>query len=171
VLSARNDTVQEAQLRATEAELIGEFVQRARQVQPRGQVILSENRASSEDVVLENGDRIVIPANSNLVSINGEVLFPNATVFNRDSTAMDYIAQAGGFTQRADDSRVIIRRPNGSITQLEGRELKRARSEYIKSGDEILVMPAVDTKRLQYNKDIIEIIYQLALSAGVVLSI
>ncbi len=171
VLSARNDTVQEAQLRATEAELIGEFVQRARQVQPRGQVILSENRASSEDVVLENGDRIVIPADSNLVSINGEVLFPNATVFNKDSTAMDYIAQAGGFTQRADDSRVIIRRPNGSIKQLEGRGLKRTGAEYINSGDEILVMPAVDTKQLQYNKDIIEIIYQLALSAGVVLSI
>ena len=170
VLSARNDTVQEAQLRAREAELVSQFVQRARQVQPKGQVILGEIDAA-RDVVLENGDRIVIPANSNLVSVNGEVLFPNATVFDRASNAMDYIAQAGGFTQRADDSRVIIRRPNGSISQLEGRGLKRAGSEYVKSGDEILVMPAVDTKRLQYNKDIIEIIYQLALSAGVVLSI
>ncbi len=170
VLSARNDTVQEAQLRASEAELVSQFVQRARQVQPRGQVILGES-GTARDVVLENGDRIVIPASSNLVSVNGEVLFPNATVFNQNSNAMDYIAQAGGFTQRADDSRVIIRRPNGSISQLEGRGLKRAGSEYVNSGDEILVMPAVDTKRLQYNKDIIEIIYQLALSAGVVLSI
>jgi len=170
VLSARNDTVQEAQLRASEAELVSQFVQRARQVQPRGQVILGES-GTARDVVLENGDRIVIPASSNLVSVNGEVLFPNATVFNQNSNAMDYIAQAGGFTQGADDSRVIIRRPNGSISQLEGRGLKRAGSEYVNSGDEILVMPAVDTKRLQYNKDIIEIIYQLALSAGVVLSI
>ena len=170
VLSARNDTFQEAQLRSQEAELVAQFVQRARQVQPRGQVILGESSAV-RDVVLENGDRIVIPASSNLVSVNGEVLFPNATVFDQESTALDYIAQAGGYTQRADDSRVILRKPNGSILQLEGRGLKRHGSEYVESGDEILVMPAVDTKRLQYNKDIIEIIYQLALSAGVVLSI
>ncbi|MEQ9022930.1 MAG: polysaccharide biosynthesis/export family protein [Pseudomonadales bacterium] len=170
VLSARNNTIQEAQLRTQEAELILQFVERARQIQPRGQVIIG-NTNSAQDLVLENGDRLVIPATSNLISVSGEILFPNATVYGEDKSALDYINQAGGFTQRADDTRVIIRRPSGAVTELAGRDLKRSGNKYIQSGDEILVMPAVDTKQMQYTTDIIQIIYQLALSAGVVLSI
>jgi len=170
VLSARNNTIQEAQLRTQEAELILQFVERARQVQPRGQVIIGDS-SSAQDLVLENGDRLVIPATSNLIAVSGEILFPNATIYGQDKSVLDYINQAGGFTQRADDTRVIIRRPSGAVAELAGRNLKRSGNKYIQSGDEILVMPAVDTKQMQYTSDIIQIIYQLALSAGVVLSI
>jgi len=170
VLSARNDTIEEAQLRTQEAKLVLQFVERARSIEPLGQVILGDTD-SAQNVVLESGDRIVIPAISNLVIINGEVLFPNATVHKDELSALDYIAMSGGFTQRADDSRVILRKPDGSVSELKGKYLKKSGRNYVASGDEILVLPAVDTKNLQYTKDIIQIIYQLALSAGVVLSI
>ena len=170
VLSARNDTVEEAQLRTQEAQLYLQFVERARTIEPKGQVVLGETD-SALDVTLENGDRILIPPLSNLIAINGEVLFPNATVYHNELSALDYIDMSGGFTQRADDSRVIIRKPNGSVFELKGRALKKSNGKYVTAGDEILVLPDVDTKNLQYRKDIIQIIYQLALSAGVVLSI
>lgn len=169
-LSARSDTVEEAQLRTQEAKLILQFVERARSIEPLGQVILGDTN-SALDVVLEGGDRIVIPAKSNLVSINGEVLFPNATVHKDNLSVLDYVSMSGGFTQRADDSRVILRKPDGSVSELKGRALKKSGGKYVSSGDEILVLPAVDTKNLQYTKDIFQIVYQLALSAGVVLSI
>ena len=41
----------------------------------------------------------------------------------------------------------------------------------IEPGDELMVLPDVDVKSLQHAKDIFQIIYQLALSAGVVLKI
>lgn len=170
VLSARNDTVEEAQLRTQEAQLVLQFIDRARAVKPKGQVVLG-NTDSALDVTLENGDRIVIPALSNLVAINGEVLFPSATVYRDHLSALDYIKMSGGFTQRADDARIILRKPSGLISELSKKQLKKAAGHYVTSGDEILVLPAVDTKNLQYTKDIIQIIYQLALSAGVVLSI
>ncbi len=170
VLSARSDTIEEAQLRTQEARLVLQFVERARQIQPRGQVVLGD-ASPSLDIVLENGDRIVIPTHSHLVSINGEVLFPSATVYQDDLSALEYIDMSGGFTQRADDSRVIVRRQNGSVKELSARNMKRSGAGHIQAGDEILVMPSVDAKRMQYAKDIFQIVYQLALSTGVVLSI
>lgn len=170
VLTARNDTIAEAQLRSQEAELILKFVARARNIQPLGQVVLSNNEAA-QNIIIENGDRIVVPAQSNLVSINGEVLFPNATIYQDDLSALDYINMSGGYSQRSKDARVIIRKPNGVTLELSDSQRKRSGNNLIAAGDEILVIPAVDTKTMQRTKDIIQVIYQLALSAGVVLSI
>lgn len=168
VLTARSNTNEEAQLRTQEAELVLRFIERARSIEPKGQVII-DSQGGPKDVLLENGDRIVIPPASNLVKINGEVLFPNAVVYGEKRSPQDYIAMAGGYTQEADDSRVIVRRPNGSVNLLRARDLDEDDRGLVSPGDEILVLPDVDHKTLQYSKDIIQIIYQLALSAGVVL--
>ena len=170
VLTARSNTSEEASLRTQEAELVLRFIESAREVEPRGQVIIDIEGGQS-DVLLQNGDRIVIPAVSNLVKINGEVLFPNAVVYADNRAPEDYIAMAGGYAQDADDSRVMVRRPNGAVKILKTRHLDNSKRKLVMPGDEILVLPDVDKKPLQYSKDIMQIIYQLALSAGVVLSI
>ena len=77
VLSARSETEEEANLRTSEANLILQFIERAKKVSPKGQVIL-DNSLAIGDVTLENGDVVVIPKVSQLVHISGEVLFPNA---------------------------------------------------------------------------------------------
>ena len=170
VLTARSDTVEEAQLRTQEAGLILKFVERARAVEPLGQVVLGGSYAAM-DTVLENGDRIQIPSITNLVSVNGEVLFPSAIIYESEITARSYIEMAGGFVQRGKDARVILRKPSGAVEELSLKGLRRIAGDKIGPGDELLILPAADTKRLQYAKDIIQVIYQLALSAGVVLSI
>lgn len=53
------------------------------------------------DVVLQDGDHLIIPQQNNTVSINGEVLYSN-TVTYKDGASLDYyIDQAGGYGEKA----------------------------------------------------------------------
>jgi ABC-type Na+ transport system ATPase subunit NatA len=61
VLTARSGTNDEAVLRKQEAELILQWVERAKKVEPSGQVQVASS-ASRDELVLENGDVIRIPA-------------------------------------------------------------------------------------------------------------
>ncbi len=170
VLTARSSTQEAAALRAKEAELILQWVERAKNIQPRGQVILT-NPDVFADIHLEQDDIIKIPSKSSLVLVHGEVVFPSAITHEAKSSAIDYINSAGGFTQSEDSTYVIVMHKNGQFDKYlaeDTRELKRAK---IVGGDEIFVLPKVDTKYLQFSKDITQIIYQIAVSAAVVLGL
>lgn len=171
VLGARSDTLEEASLRTQEAKLILQFIERAKQIKPKGQVILGSDQDFG-DVLLENGDTIVIPSISKLVRVNGEVLFPNAVIFDEKYSPKDYIRLAGGFSQNAKKSRIILKKANGAVREIDSKRGRLNKGDYqVVAGDEILVLPNVDSKSFQHAKDVFQIVYQLALSAGVVLSI
>ncbi|WP_367987952.1 polysaccharide biosynthesis/export family protein [Vibrio sp. NTOU-M3] len=148
----------EAAIRAKEAEMVLQFTERARKVQPLGKVIVSD-RANTANILLEQGDKIIIPYKTDLVQVNGEVLMPQAVVYNPDATIDDYVAWAGGFTDRAEDSRIAIVRANGLVEFGHGAKIQK--------GDQILVLPKVDTKIMQAVKDITQIMYQIAVAANV----
>lgn len=171
VLSARSETVEEANLRSREADLVLKFIDRARSILPKGQVIL-DNKLSIGDVLLENGDIIVVPKLSQLVRISGEVLFPNAVMHQLSLKPDEYVELAGGYTQDANNSRIILKKSNGSTIKIkDDKGLINVHDWTIEPGDEIMILPDVDKKTLQHAKDVFQIIYQLALSAGVVLKI
>ncbi len=169
VLSARSETLGEAGLRTQEAQLVLQFVERAKKVQPRGQVVLAQT-ADKMDVSLEDGDRIRVPKKSNLVSVHGEVYFPSAFIYENNLSPEDYIDKAGGFSQKANKSRVLIMHQNGSVEQYQANALFNNSGPLV-AGDEILIMPEVDFKTFQFTKDLVEVIYQIAVSAGVILRI
>ncbi|MHA2937160.1 polysaccharide biosynthesis/export family protein [Vibrio sp. RC27] len=150
----------EAEIRVKEAQLIMQFTDRARSIEPLGKVIVSED-GNLANIMLEQGDQIVIPPKSDLVQISGEVLMPQAVVFNPEAKIDDYVAWAGGFTERAEDSRIAVIRSNGMVVI--------DKQVNIRKGDEILVLPKTDTKILQAVKDITQVIYQIAIAANVVL--
>ncbi|MDN2664403.1 polysaccharide export protein [Psychromonas sp. 14N.309.X.WAT.B.A12] len=151
----------EASIRAKEAELVMQFVEKARQVKPLGKVVVSDNGITA-NILLEQGDQIVIPNYTDLINVGGEVLIPQAIVFNPEATLDDYVAWAGGFTDRADDERVSIVRANGMVVFAKDAKIQR--------GDQILVLPKVDTKVVQAVKDITQIIYQIAVAANVAIN-
>lgn len=165
LLTARSGSSDEARLRKEEAELSLQWVDRAKKIEPVGQVQISQ--ASQRDaMLLENGDVIRIPRKDDLVLVSGEVLFPNAVAFEGDLSLEDYINRAGGFTQMADNARVVVARLDGSFEQV---ETKRMFSRVdIHAGDQILVLPKVDEKKRQFWKDMTQIIYQIAVGAKVV---
>jgi len=167
VLTARSNTKSEAELRKAEADLILRWVERARQVEPKGQVSLSGATAKN-DILLEPGDIIRVPRRSNLVMVHGDVLFPSAMAYQNNRTVEDYIDMAGGFTQSKRNTNVLILHRDGSFSDVKRSDLDSKRVS-LAPGDEIFVLPRVATKHLQIATDIINVFYQLALSAGVVL--
>ncbi|MFH7566171.1 polysaccharide biosynthesis/export family protein [Oceanimonas smirnovii] len=157
-LGASSSTAEEAQIRVREAELISQFIERARQVEPSGRLVLASNGTIS-DIRLQDGDVITIPETSDSVLISGEVLVPQSVVFNTNRNARDYIEGAGGFTEHADESRILVVRQNG--------EVREADDVTLRPGDEILVLPKAPTKNLQLAGTITQILYQIAIAAKV----
>ncbi len=153
----------ESNIRAKEAELALQFAERARLVQPLGRVVTSRDNVQ-QNVLLEDGDIIVVPSRTNVVRVGGEVMMDHALMFQPGMTAEDYIERAGGLTDRADVDKVILIHANAEVTVGEP-------DIEVLPGDEVLVPPRVDVKTLQNVADITQIIYQVAVSAAVVLDI
>lgn len=172
-LTARSGTSDEARLRKDEADLILQWVERARKIEPSGQVVIaqSDNR---NDLLLENGDILRVPTRDGLVLISGEVLFPNAIAFGSELSLDDYVRRAGGYTQNADAARIIVARRDGSFAEASGEKgfFTLARNDVaVRSGDEILVLPKIEVKSRQIWKELSQIIFQIAVSAKVVLGL
>ncbi len=167
VLTARSKTAAEADLRQRESEMILQWVDRARNIEPKGQVSLA-GAASSNSILMEAGDIVRIPRVSKLVMVHGDVLFPSAMAYRENTTVNDYIQLAGGFTQSSSAANVLLLHRDGTFTKLKKSQFK-SKSLKLQPGDEIFVLPKVQTKTFQLASDIITIFYQLALSAGVVL--
>lgn len=166
VLTARSSTNEESRLRKDEAELMLQWVERAKYLEPRGQVIVarSEDRGS---LLLENGDVIRVPKNDGLVLVSGEVVFPNAVAYDANFSLDDYIKASGGFSQSADTSRVIIAHRDGSFEDTEGDRAFWSSGPNLRAGDQILVLPKVESKSVEIARGISQVIYQIAVVAKV----
>ncbi|MCK5903112.1 MAG: polysaccharide export protein [Cocleimonas sp.] len=149
----------EALIRGKEAELILQFVKHAKQAKVDGRVVVSDNGYVS-NIRLEENDIIVIPKKSDVITISGEVHMPQSIVFASNANAYDYVQRAGGFTERAERDNIIVIKPNGQVVMGE--------NILISAGDEIMVFPKVDEKIMQFNKDIMAIIFQIATTAKAV---
>ncbi|MDP2832325.1 MAG: polysaccharide biosynthesis/export family protein, partial [Pseudomonadota bacterium] len=157
VLTVRSGTIEEAQLRKEEADLMLQWVGRAKAIEPSGQVMLA-HADNIDNLLLENGDRINVPAIDNLVLVSGEVMFPNTVALAADKSVEDYIETSGGYSQNADTSRIIIAHKDGSFEDTEAHGWFEA-STAIRPGDEIMVLPKVDAKYRQLFKEVSTMIY------------
>lgn len=160
--NARSSTQEEAALRLRDAELVKQFIAKARQVEPKGQVVL--NPDTFQNVILEQGDILYIPEKTSVVMVHGEVAFPNGIEYQNGLSAKNYIEQVGGFSQKSNKSKVIVIRQNGKA------ELVR-KGEKIKQGDEILVLPKAQTKGIELTRGITQVLYQIAVAAKVALDL
>ncbi len=158
-MTATSSSSEEAQIRSHEADMIAKFAERARAVEPEGIVVVGEGGAVA-DIALENGDIIVIPEKSDVVLVSGEVVMPQALVWSKKKNIKEYVKGAGGFTTRADTSKILIIRPNGEV---------ETDDDTVRPGDQLIVLPKFESKNLQTVKDISQIIYQIAVAAKMVM--
>ncbi|MCR6591256.1 capsular polysaccharide ABC transporter, periplasmic polysaccharide-binding protein [Campylobacter insulaenigrae] len=164
-LTSSSVNAEQASIRATQAKTILDFIERAKKVEPKGQIVIDSVKAYKA-VVLEDGDIINIPSKNNIVLVQGEVSIPGAFVYINKEKLRYYINLAGGYSDRADVSRVLIINANGKATKYNGRS-----SADIKPGDSVLVLPKVDSQNLQVVSMLTQILYQIAIATNVVLNL
>jgi protein involved in polysaccharide export with SLBB domain len=148
-----------AEIRASEANLIASYIQRARRTQPEGRLVVMDRSGRCADVRLQDGDTIVIPERVQTVLVSGEVRAPQAVVWRPNLRIGDYVTQAGGFAERGSEGQLMIRKASG--------ELVLDPTAAPEPGDELIALPMLDPKNFQIARDLLNLIFQSALSARV----
>lgn len=125
---------------------------------------------SVHDVVLREGDQLIIPKQKQEVTVIGEVQ-TNTSHFFRDNLARDdYISLSGGLTRKADRGRIYVVRADGSVISNENRGwFRRSGQVAMRAGDTIVV--PLDTERmpaLPLWQAVTGILYNLAIGAAAV---
>ena len=99
-----------------------------------------EHPGSDYDVVLRDGDELIIPEEASTVRIQGEVLYPNTVHFISGKPVRYYVRQAGGFSTRARRAKTYVIYMNGTVSVGAGAKLE--------PGCEIIVPARSDKDRL-----------------------
>ncbi len=113
---------------------------------------------SDADIVLREGDQLIIPEMTNTVKINGAVMMPNTVSYDSRMSVKDYIGQAGGYANSARKSKAFIIYMNGQVAEVRGN----GRSQ-VEPGCEIIVPIKDKTKADKWN---IQTILGIASSIG-----
>ena len=161
-LTASSSTDGEARIRAQEAQLISDFVEKVARVEPQGTLVVVQNEEIA-DIILQNDDTIYIPRRSPSVLITGEVRLPRAFLWEAGNSALDYVSQAGGFSNNANQDSVLLVKQDGRVVD--------TKSASIESGDELLILPKAPTKNLQLATSITDILYKIALATRVAVAL
>jgi len=168
VLTTGSATTEEAKIRKEESSMILSFINRAKKVEPKGQVIINDQSDLSK-IILEDGDRVFIPKKSQIVVVEGEVSLPNAQTFVAGYSVMDYIESCGGFSPRANKEKVLLVKKSGKVLTLNATSWWGGEPLPVEAGDSILVLGKVDSKNIQITSSVTQILYQIAVGAAVVL--
>jgi protein involved in polysaccharide export with SLBB domain len=158
---------------AGQALAIGQsLIQQLRNTKPVGRLVIDIHQVikgrlgGPGDVLLRDGDKLLIPKKTQEITILGEVQSPTSHIFRPGLSRDDYIAKSGGTTQKADRKRIYIVRANGDVVS-GGRSgwFRRSRSIEMRPGDTIVV--PLDTERvrgLPLWTSVTTIIYNLAVA-------
>jgi protein involved in polysaccharide export with SLBB domain len=158
---------------AAQALAIGQqLIQQLRNTKPVGRLVIDVQQVTKGrpggpgDVLVRDGDELLIPKKTQEITVLGEVQSPTSHVYRAGLSRDDYIAKSGGSTQKADRKRIYIVRANGDVVS-GGRTgwFRRSRSGDIHPGDTIVV--PLNTERvaaLPLWTSVTTIIYNLAIA-------
>lgn len=171
-----------AKLRTSESKLLVDFAEKTAQIEPSGQIIV-QNSDEWSNITLVEGDIITIPEKNNLISVAGEVMFPSTFSYNNKTNLHDYINLSGGLTSLANSDSIIIKHQNGLITNASLDDnmaafsnkncsfLSSCDSKSLVPGDIVMILPKIEDKTWAHASTVMKIVYQIAVSASVVLGL
>ncbi len=151
------------------------LVERLRTVRPTGRIVLQlePNARSLPDLILEDGDRLLIPPVPSTVGVFGSVFNVGSYLFRPGSSIEDALRLAGGPTRGADTASTFVIRANGSVVsarQSNGGWLSIGNSLaglQAQPGDTIFVPEELNkTTFVQEAKEWTQILYQFGLGAA-----
>lgn len=131
--------------------------------------LLAGEVGGEKDVVMRDGDELVIPRLRQEVTVIGEVQNATSHLYLPKLGRADYIAASGGTTKKADKRRIYVVRADGSVPSRSGSIFARNYDSAIKPGDTIVV--PLDTERmprLPFWQAVTQILYNVAVSVAAV---
>lgn len=149
-----------AQLQSTRA--VGRFV-----IDLPG--LLASEQGSVKDVILRDGDELIIPKRRQEVSVIGEVQNATSHLYQSGLKRDDYVLLSGGMTRKADKARIYVVRADGSVATPRNSFLRRNYDVAIRPGDTIVVpMNTERMPRLPFWQAVTQILYNVAVSVAAV---
>ena len=176
---------EEAKIKESEIKQKRDFIATLKGIKAKGRMVLKIDRPeilknTPYDIELEDGDSLFIMTNPHSVQVIGSVYNQTAFVYDKDKGLPGYIDLAGGYTENADKKRVYVLKAEGSAVRPSSGFLSISWSKSsnrwefgrgnIESGDTIVVPEKIERIAwLRGIKDITQIIYQIAVAAGVLI--
>lgn len=180
-------TPEEAKQQAAALDQKKELLARMRAVRAKGRISIdvdeaTKARGSSFDVRLEDMDRLVVPERPAEVHVMGSVYNQTAFVYDPSEPISSYIKKAGGFTEDANEDGIYILKEDGTAKSRRydgswGFRWDSANHRWVSGGfmnatldpgDTVVVPEKVEKIAwLREIKDITQILYQIAVTAGV----
>jgi polysaccharide export outer membrane protein len=110
------------------------------------QAAMHAKPGSSDDIILRNGDELIVPKQRQEIMVIGEVQYASSHLYHRSLSRDDYIDQSGGPTRQADRSHIYVVRADGSVDSGHRGWFSSNAGVEIRPGDAIVV--PLDTERL-----------------------
>lgn len=143
-----------------------------------------EMKGSPYDVLLEDGDKLVVPWRYSVLNVSGAVVNPTSFIYDPGVSVSEYIRKSGGATESADVRKAYVIKVDGSA--LSAENLKRWKAidwnddtgswefgsvySRLDPGDTIVVPERTERIAwLREVKDMTQILYQIAVTAGVLI--
>jgi polysaccharide biosynthesis/export protein len=145
-----------------------------RSTQAIGRLVIDLERSaeakpgSEQDIVLKNGDTLLVPRVTQEVTVLGEVQSATSHLYRAELGRDDYINMSGGMTTKADDDRIYVVRADGSVVTRSSNSWFAGGVD-ISNGDTIVV--PLDTERMRplpFWTAVTTIVYNLAIAAAAV---
>ena len=123
-----------------------------------------------DDVELRNGDRLLVPTQSQVVTVIGEVQQNTSHLYQPGLLRDDYLDMSGGITRRADKKHIYVVRASGAVvTGNRSKWLGRRGNMEIRPGDTIVAPLETDRIRpLTFWTNVTQILYQGAIAVAAI---
>jgi len=169
--------MKENQASAADSGMILELIAKLKTTKPIGRLAINlgeivKHPGGPHDLLLQDGDHLIIPQRNDEVTVMGEVYFPTSHQFLTEQDLESYIQASGGYSRSADDERVYVVRADGRVSSVSQNKgfpgvgwFSSGSSMNIGPGDTIVV--PMDVERMApmaFWKDVSQILYNLAIT-------
>ncbi len=173
----RVSTAEEATASSVRSTANARLIEKLRALKPTGRVVFETPPDATQlpNIVLEDGDRLVVPPKPTTVGVFGSVFNIGSYLYLSGRTVDDYLRLAGGPTKGADEASVFVVRASGRVVSSRQQQSTWFnRGNHIgtfsaEPGDTVFVPEELDKSTfVQGAKDWTQVLYQLGIGlAGI----
>ncbi|MCG3117568.1 MAG: SLBB domain-containing protein [Candidatus Manganitrophus sp. SA1] len=173
-------TPEDALQQKTVLEQRNALIERMKAAKAKGRIAIQlsypdELKGTASDLLLEEGDNLMIPEKAQHIQVIGSVYNQTAFIYSPKMTVSEYLKNAGGMTDEAEERELYVLKVDGSAVSQKverGFFSKGLLSSVLNPGDTIVVPEKIErVSWLKEVKDITQILFQIAATAGIIIKV